>query len=140
MRVFLWYPVKPIDASDYAFCGVPTLVPMLMGMIQARRRHEKKSKAKVVRLVHGAADDHRRDYSYAVLAEVGGLISDASGWMLFFDCCSDRGATAGLFRVVEETLTRYVRKGFVDITSIRVEKSRLLALMEEAIVRDDWSR
>jgi len=140
LRVFLWYPVKPIDASDYAFCGVPTLVPMLMGMIQARRRHEKKSKAKVVRLVHGAADDHRRDYSYAVLAEVGGLISDASGWMLFFDCCSDRGATAGLFRVVEETLTRYVRKGFVDITSIRVEKSRLLALMEEAIVRDDWSR
>jgi len=81
---------------------------MLINMIQTKRRQKNKTKAKVIRIIHGTDQEHRRNYSYAVLSEMRGFISDASGWVLFYDCCSDRGSTSGLYYDVENLLYRYV--------------------------------
>jgi len=125
-RVFLWYPIQLVDSSDYSFSGAPAFIPLLMGMIQIKRRSKDKSKAKVVRIIHGGVEEHRRSYSYAILAELSGYISDSSGWLLFYDCCDDRGSTSGLFEKVESLLSRYAENDFVEITSIRIEKETLL--------------
>jgi len=125
-RVFLWYPIQLIDSSDYSFSGVPAFIPLLMGMIQIKRRTKDKSKAKVVRITHGTDEEHRRSYSYAILAELSGYISDSSGWLLFYDCCDDRGSTSGLFRKVETLLHRYAESDFIEIADIRIEKQALL--------------
>ena len=125
-RVFLWYPIQLIDSSDYSFSGVPAFIPLLMGMIQSRRRTKDKSKAKVVRIIHDTDEEHRRSYSYAILTELSGYISDSSGWLLFYDCCDDRGSTSGLFRKVETLLDRYAGSDFIEIANIRIEKQALL--------------
>jgi hypothetical protein len=125
-KVFLWYPIQLVDSSDYSFSGAPAFIPLLMGMIQIKRRAKDKSKAKVVRIIHGGVEEHRRSYSYAVLSELSGLISDSSGWLLFYDCCDDAGSTSGLFEKVESLLGRYVENDFIETTSIRIEKDTLL--------------
>jgi len=132
-RIFLWYPIQLIDSSDYSFSGIPTFIPLLMGLIQIKRRSEDKTKAKVIRIVHGGAEEHRRSYSYAILSELSGYISDASGWLLFFDCCDDRGSTSLMFKKVEDLLAKYIEKDFIDATSIRMEKETFLALMKETM-------
>ncbi len=133
-RIFLWYPIQFIDSSEYSFSGIPAFIPLLMGMIQVKRRSKNKSKAKVVRIIHGQPDEHRRSYSYAVLSELSGFISDSSGWLLFFDCCDDQGSTSLLFSHVELFLNRYLEKDYVEITNIRVEKDVLLDLLKEDVV------
>lgn len=135
-RAFLWYPIQLIDSSDYSFSGAPAVILLLMGMIQIKRRSTDISKAKVIRLVHGAVEEHRRSYSYAVLTELSGYISDASGWLLFYDCCDDRGSTSGLFREVESLLSRYTKNAFIDITSISIDKARLLEFVGKAAVTE----
>jgi len=135
-RVFLWYPIQLIS-SDYTFSGIPAFVPLLMGMIQIKRRAKNKSKAKVIRIIHGSVDDHRRSYSYAILTELGGYISDASGWLLFFNCCDDRGSTSGLYEEVETLLDRYFNNEFIELTTIRIEKQSLIELIQELVVERD---
>ena len=133
-QCFLWYPIQLIDNSEYDFSGIPTLIPLLMGMIQIKRRSKNKSKAKVIRLIHGGEEAHRRNYSYAVLSELSGFISDSSGWILFYDCCSDRGSTSGLYESIESLLSRYEENGFVEISSIRIEKQRFIDLVKDDII------
>jgi len=101
-----------------------------MGTIQIKRRSKDMSKAKVVRIIHGGIEEHRRSYSYAILAELSGYISDSSGWLLFYDCCDDRGSTSGLFKKIESLLNRYVKNDFIEITNIQIEKEKLLELAE----------
>jgi hypothetical protein len=106
-------------------------------MIQAKRRSKDKSKAKVIRVVHGEAQEHRRSYSYAVLTELSGYITDSSGWLLFYDCCDDRGSTSGLFTKIEALLCRYIDNQFIDINSIQIDKRRFLRLIQEQILNKD---
>lgn len=134
-RYFLWYPTRIVNSSEFDFSGVPTLIPLLMGMIQHKRRiADGKSKVKVMRIIHGEDSDHRRDYSYAVLVELYGYISNASGWMLFYDCCSDRGSTSGLFRNIENLISRYQDNDFIDLTSLRIPKQKFLDLIKDDLV------
>ncbi len=137
-RVFLWYPIQLVDSSDYSFSGAPAFISLLMGMIQIKRRSKDKSKAKVVRIIHGGIEEHRRSYSYAILAELSGYISDSSGWLLFYDCCDDRGSTSGLFERVESLLSRYAENDFVEITSIRIEKEKLLEFAGDIRRKNDF--
>ena len=136
-RAFLWYPIQLVDSSDYSFSGAPAFIPLLMGMIQIKRRSKDKSKAKVIRIVHGEAEEHRRSYSYAVLTELSGYITDSSGWSLFYDCCDDRGSTSNLFMEVEALLYRYIENQFIDISNIQIDKRRFLRLIQEQIINRD---
>lgn len=140
LQKFLWYPIQLLDGSENEFSGIPTLIPLLMGNIQLRRRRgTEKSTAKVIRIIHGKESDHRRDYSYAVLVELGGYISDASGWMLFYDCCSDAGSTSGLYRDIEILLDRYRKYGFIEISSVRIEKRKFVFFIKDELTSLDTS-
>ena len=137
-REFLWYPIQLVDSSDYSFSGAPAFVPLLMGIVQIKRRSKDKSKAKIVRIIHGGVEEHRRSYSYAILVELSGYISDSSGWILFYDCCDDRGSTSGLFKKVESLLNRYAENDFIEITSIRIEKETLLEFTGDIRKKNDY--
>jgi hypothetical protein len=102
-----------------------------MGLIQIKRRSSDKTKAKVVRIIHGTFEEHRRSYSYAILSELSGFMSDSSGWMLFFDCCDDRGSTSDIFRKIESLLNRYFENNFIEITNIQIEKDTLLDFLKD---------
>ncbi len=91
----------------------------------------------MVRIIHGGAEERRRSYSYAILAELSGYISDASGWLLFYDCCDDRGSTSRLFQAVEALLNRYSENNFIEITSTRVDKESFINLIKGDLARTD---
>lgn len=137
-RLFLWYDIQLIDGSDFNFAGVAAFIPMLIGLAETvrelQREGEKDRKVQVIRLVHGSPIEHRRDYSYAVLVQVGGIFSDASGWMLFYDCCSDAGSTSLLYKQAEDYIDRYERENLVSVAQRRVDKKRFLKLTKHRLV------
>jgi len=137
-RGFLLYPIQLVDSSDYSFIVAHAFISLLMGRIQIKRRSKDKSKANIIRIIHGGVDEHRRSYSYAILIELSGYISDSSGWILFYDCCDDRGSTSGLFKKVESLLSRYAENDFIEITSIRIEKKTLLEFAGDIRKKNDY--
>jgi len=133
-RLFLWYEIQLIDSSDFDFTGVATFVPLLIGLIERKRQLGSEKKLQLVRLIHGSPIEHRRDYSYAVLVELYGKISDYSGWLLFYDCCSDAGSTSESYRFAEQYISRYLKDGLISISERCVDKKRFLSLMRSHLV------
>jgi len=132
-RLFLWYDIHLIDGSDFNFAAVAAFIPMLIGLVELRQKLGMEGKVQVIKLTHGSPIEHRRDYSYAVLVEVGGFLSDASGWILFYDCCSDAGSSSLLFKQAEEFLGKYQESDLISVTPRRVKKGRFLTLMKHRL-------
>ncbi len=134
-RVFLWYEIELVDASqDTIFNGIPALIRSITGSVEIRRRNKVNEKTKIVRLIH--KDDTRGStYSYAVLMEVSGFISDASGWLLFFDCCYDyTGNGVSGLKYVEGFIDEYSKNSQVQVDEIRISKADFLRLMAPYLV------
>jgi hypothetical protein len=134
-RDFLWYGIKLIDASESMFGGIPAFIPVLVGSVQLRRARRQNDTLRVIRFVHPTGSEHRRDYSYAILAGLVGSygLTDYSGWLLFFDCCADAGSTSALFQDAERYVRRYEKKGFLDVRTIEIDKHRFLSRMRHRI-------
>lgn len=135
-RLFYWYEIELIDASESGFSGVASFVPLLIGTVQLRKKLKQEGKIRVMRLIHPTSNVHRRDYSYAILIEaVGSLgISDYSGWMLFYDCCSDGGSTAPMHDFAEQCIEDYIRKGTIEVVQKRVSKEHFLTMMRHRLI------
>jgi len=136
-RFFFWYEIELIDASDYGFNGVASFVPVLIGSIQMRQELKSNDKINVIRLVHPPKDtSDRHDFSYGILISVGSTtgLSDYSGWLLFYDCCSDKGSTSPGYEFVERWLNRYIKEGSIDVQQIIVGKKQFLKLMKHRLI------
>lgn len=133
-QFFLWYEVELIDASqDTLFNGIPAFVTALLGSIEMKKRVKSSTNTEVIRLIH-TEDSHRDYYSYAVLMEVGGLFSDSSGWLLFFDCCYNTGSGRQGLEFCERFISEFTKKGLINIREQRVSKKALLSLMKGYLI------
>lgn len=136
-RFFLWYEIELLDGSNFDFAGVASFIPMLMGLVEigrSLRKRDKEYTVRVIRLIHGSQLADRRDYSYAVLVQVGGIFTDSSGWILFYDCCSDAGSTSLLYEEAENRIRMYERKGLISVAEQRVDKKLFLKLMKHRLL------
>lgn len=133
-RMFLWYHIELIDGSDLDFCAAAAFIPMLIGSVEMRSELGIEDRLKVIRLVHGSTSEHRRDYSYAILIELYGAISDASGWILFYDCCSDAGSTAHWYATAEQYIQRYLKEGLISLEERRIDKKSFLKIMRHRLI------
>lgn len=133
-RLFLWYEIELIDGSDFDFSGVAAFIPMLIGLVERKKELEATEKVQLIRLIHGSPIEHRRDYSYAVLVELYGTISDYSGWILFYDCCSDAGSTSPGYELAEEYIGRYLKDNLISVAEWPIDKKRFLKLMRNRLV------
>lgn len=136
-RSFFWYEIELIDASDFGFNGVASFVPILVGSAHMRKERHLIDKINVIRLVHppeGASD--RRDFSYGILINVGSAtgLADYSGWLLFYNCCSDKGSTSPGYEFVESWLNRYSTEGTIEIEQVSVGKKQFLRLMKHRLI------
>jgi hypothetical protein len=130
-QLFLWYEIELIDASqDTLFNGAPAFVSALLGSIEIKRRGGDQDKTKVIRLMHPKElHGYGNLFSYAVLMDVVGLLSDSSGWLLFFDCCYDTGSGRRGLEYVEQFIREYVDRGLINVQDRQVTKQTLLSLM-----------
>ena len=137
-RKFLWYPIELMDASQTTFNGVFPFVTTLTGTVEMRKKVKNTDEVRVIRLKHPVDEEgDENDYSYALLVEVYGSLglSDASGWLLFFDCCGDYSGTAGAqHEFAERAIRSYQRRNRIDLEEIVVKKKRFLKLMEGRVV------
>ena len=133
-QIFQWYEIELVDSSEgVRFNGIPAVVSAITGAIEIKKRNKIKDKTQVVKLIHPDREDqrgNRNDYSYAILMEVYGTISDASGWLLFFGCCYDHTGT-GLSQLeyVEKFLEEYSRKGLITVDELKISKTHFIDLM-----------
>jgi hypothetical protein len=92
-QLFQWYPIELLDSSRKTlFNGLPALKSLLYGSVEIKRKNGIDEKTQVIKLTHPESQG-RHTYSYAILMETYGMISDASGWLLFFGCCYDHTGT-----------------------------------------------
>jgi len=133
-QLFLWYPIELIDASEGAlFNGVPAFVSALAGSIEIKRTLGNPEKTQVIRLIH-PIDAYKNYFSYCVLMEVTGLFSDASGWILFFDCCYDTGSGIQDLNFAEQFITQYLEKGLIEVREKQITKGEFLSLMRPMLI------
>lgn len=135
-QIFLWYNIELIDASQYSmFNGVPSLISIIAGSVEIKRRQEIQEKIKVIKLIHPAGNN-RNTYSYAVLMEMYWTLSDASGWLLFFSCCYDfTGTGLAQSKRVDDFIKEYEEKELISMSQIRVKESEFLDLMKPYILK-----
>lgn len=118
---FLWYDVEVLDTQKITlFNGVPAFVTMLLGSVTLKKM-EHGDKVLVRRIKHPANGGY--DYSYAILIEVYGVISDSSGWIVFFDCATDYSGGGDSNRLTAETfIEEFSKAGLVEVKEMVVDK------------------
>ena len=88
---FLWYPMEVLDAGHTEiFNGVPAFLSVVMGACRLRDSFGGDSPIEVRVFKHPVRKFEKGfEYSYAVLIEVHGALSDSSGWLVFNDCTGE---------------------------------------------------
>ena len=129
-RKFLWYDVELVDASATIFSGVLTFVSLLNGAVVFRRRVGNHDPVLIMRVKHPAGGAGRHDYSYGLLLEAHGTVSDYSGWLLFYDCCGDYSGFAGSqHALAEQEIKEHLEQKTIEIQEVTITKSKLLEVM-----------
>lgn len=132
---FLWYEIEFIDASEgTVFNGVATFVNLLAGTVVMRKRIGAKEKVYVIKLRHPTSDPNIYHFSYAILMGVSGILSDYSGWLLFYDCCYNTGSGIQGLKWADQWITEYLNENLIELTEIEVDKERFINLMKKRLL------
>lgn len=88
---FLWYPMEVLESGiTKIFNGVPAFLSVVMGACRLRDSFGGDSPIEIRVFKHPVRKfEEGFEYSYAVLIEVHGALSDHSGWLVFNDCTGE---------------------------------------------------
>jgi len=121
-QTLFWYPVQALVGS-YIFNGVPAFVTTLVGSVELKRRLGIAERSFVVRFVHPEKDVNGNRYSYGILIEAFGTLADHSGWLIFFDCCTDYSGFGDSERTIAEFfIERYEKSGQIEVVEYKISK------------------
>ncbi len=118
---FLWYPIDVLDTfGSRAFNGVIAFVHLVTGMAEFRKSQRDIVPIRVLRIKH--PEESGNVISYALLIEGYGLISDYSGWIVFYEVGTDFSGTGGSwYRAAESVLEHYKDVVIVDEITVSSE-------------------
>lgn len=116
------------------FNGVATFVSLMSGTVEMKKRIGAGEKVHVIRLVHPTGEPNRHDFSYAILVDVLGILSDYSGWLLFYDCCYNSGSGVQELKFAEQWISDYLHDGLIELTERTVGKDEFRKLMERLLL------
>lgn len=86
---FLYYPFELVEALGKVFSGFTAFMRLLHGEIWLRKTHYHLEPVEIVRIRHAREGASGNDFTYAILVSSGMSYYDASGWIVFVNCCSD---------------------------------------------------
>jgi len=121
-----WYPDIEIlgTSKSLVFNGVPAFISAFIGLVEIKRRFGIDEKVYVIRFKHPSLHAKGNDYSYGVLVEAAGSsgISDYSGWLIFYNCCTDYSGFGGSEHAfAEEFIERYEKDGLIEVREFKVD-------------------
>ena len=114
-ELFLWYNSEVIDSAKMnTFNGAMAFIILLEGSASLKKLSGKKDPVQVLRILHKA--EHGHDYSYGILIELGGIVSDYSGWMVFYDVCGDYSGFSGMQHThIESRIKFHLKRKSIEI-------------------------
>lgn len=126
-RSFLWYPVQLVGSANLIFNGVPAFVTSLEGAVSVRRNANASNPVRVIRIRHPLGRSDHADFSYAVLLEASGTLSDYSGWLLFYNCCGNYSGFGGSqHALAEATISRHESSKEIEVVELVLGKDAFL--------------
>ena len=127
---FMWYPAEIVD-PDKIFSGAPTFVSLLIGNAEIKKKYAEGEKVEIRKFIHPT--ERGNYYSYGILIESYGSISDYSGWVLFVSCCEDfSGFSASLYKMIEKYIMEYWMQDLINIQEMTINQEDL----ENYLVKD----
>jgi hypothetical protein len=118
-----WYDFSLVDSCGYGtFNGVPAFISILYGYCKLKGKTA--AQPVLVRVFKhpepGMENAFR--YSFAVLVEMYGTFSDASGWLIFNDCATDFSGTGGaLHDQAMEWINKMETEGLCKSEAIEID-------------------
>ncbi|MFH1471765.1 MAG: hypothetical protein ABIF85_02610 [Nanoarchaeota archaeon] len=134
--VLYWYPIDILDTLKiYSFNGVPAFISTLLGVLRFRAMKGIKEKTTICRFIHPDKSVKGNDYSYGVLIQVYGSlgISDSSGWILSYDCCTDYSGNGGIEHELAERIIKE-NTAHIEIRELVVTKEAFLKYLADTSI------
>lgn len=133
----LWYPIEFRDSQEsHIFDGVPAFISLLAGTAEIKRKFAKGEKACVCKFVHPTKNSDKNSFTYGVLIEIFGSILDASGWILFFDCCND-GFAYPEHAMAEEFIEAYTKEDLIEVRELVIDRDKLKEYIVDKITSEE---
>jgi hypothetical protein len=138
----LWYKLNVLDTQKLdVFNGVPAFISALIGSVELNKYYNNKEKVLVRIFKHPALSIEKCDYSFAILIQAFGGISDYSGWLVFFDCATDYSGFGGsLYAMAENFIKQLKENGSIEIKEILVDKSIFKEYLTERSVSSTFDK
>jgi hypothetical protein len=121
-EAFMWYPIQNVNVVNKAL----TLVSLLLGYSRF-----KKDEINVIKFIHPQGFEN--SYSFAILIESYGLISDYSYWFLFPKLAADSGGSRRAYDFVQKHLASLKNK--IRLQEVEVDKEKLLEYAKDTSIR-----
>ncbi len=132
----LWYGINVSDTRKVeVFNGTFAFESILLGYKELKKRNNNTSKIYVKIFKHPVTDiKNSFDYSFGILIEAIGAFSDASGWMIFFDCATDYSGSGGMqllhtLKLIDEL--KKENKNVLEIEDLIVDKKLFIKYIRE---------
>jgi len=131
--LFYWYPIEVFQSSQM-HNGIPAFITLLAGTVALTENEKEFEKVIVRKFIHPFSNG-KSDYSYSILIDSQASAGHYySGWLLYFDCCSDHSGFSGSeYKKAEEIIEKY--KDVIEFKSLNIEKDSF----KKYIVKYIWS-
>lgn len=118
---FFWHDMDLLDTNKiHVFNGAFAFISLLVGEVEKCRIFDDPSPVWIVRIKH-PVQKNQNNFSYGILLQSGGLVTDTSGWLLFLDCGNDFSGSGGHLREqVEEFISKYEIEGNIIVKETSV--------------------
>ncbi|MGI0038198.1 MAG: hypothetical protein ACREAO_00135, partial [Nitrososphaera sp.] len=120
-QTLLWYYFELINSTSMIFSGASAFQSLLIGEAYRLSENRERKKVRVIRFVHLGQPT---TFSYGILMERRGGISDLSGWLIFSEVGGDYDGTGGFeYQTTEHTLAKYDK--YVSVSEFNVDNESL---------------
>lgn len=118
--LFYWYPIE-VFQSGQMHNGVSAFITSLAGMVTLLESGSEAQKVMVRKFIHPFRKK-KNDYSYSIFIDSKASAGHYySGWLLYFDCCSDySGFSGSQYERAEEIIEKY--KDQIELIYKTIEK------------------
>ena len=131
---FLWYEMEVLEKGDVRiFNGVPAFLSVVMGAYRLRQSFGNEDPIVVRVFKHPVTKFEKGyEYSYAMLMEVYGMLSDFSGWLVFSDCAGEySGHPEPECQMARKWLERMEREGQINLEEITIALNHFKRYLQE---------
>lgn len=118
-----WYPLEVFKPGQI-HNGVSAFITLLAGTVALQKNEREFDTVHVSKFIHPIGEN-KNDYSYGILIDTFAAARHYdSGWLLYYDCCSDHSGFSGSeYKRAEEIIKQYKKMNLISLREISVEKN-----------------